>query len=293
VKVLITGAAGQVGRALLAAAPEGVEVQAAGHDAIDITSASAVRDALRDAAPALVFNAAAHTAVDRAESEPERAHAINAQGVANLARACAEAGARLIHFSTDFVFDGTRSTPYTPDTAPAPLGVYGESKLAGEQAALGEPGNLVIRTAWVHAAGGANFVATMLRLMAEREEVRVVCDQVGTPTHAASLASAAWKLALGGASGIRHFTDAGVASWYDFAVAIREEALALGLLARAGAVVPIPTQDYPTPARRPAYSVLDCTATWAELGAAPRHWRCELRDMLHSMLRTIKDRNSG
>ena len=292
-RVLVTGAAGQVGRALVAAAPDGVEIVAADHARLDITSASAVRETVQEARPALVFNAAAHTAVDRAESEPERAHAINAQGVANLTAACREAGARLVHFSTDFVFDGTRSTPYPPEASPAPLGVYGASKLAGEHAALAAPGALVIRTAWVHAAGGANFVATMLRLMAEREEVRVVCDQVGTPTHAASLARAAWHLALAGASGLRHFTDAGLASWYDFAVAIREEALALGLLTSPGAVLPIPTQDYPAPARRPAYSVLDCTRTWQDLGAPPAHWRCELRAMLRAMLRTMKDRNSG
>ncbi len=279
-RALVTGAGGQVGRALVRHAPAGIEVIAADRQRLDITDAQATREAIAALRPALVLNAAAHTAVDQAEGEPERAHAVNADAVATLAQACADAGARLVHFSTDFVFDGARSTPYPPEAEPCPLGVYGASKLAGERAALAHPANLVIRTAWVYAAGAANFVATMLRLMAEREELRVVCDQIGTPTHAAALAQSAWRLAAAGAAGIWHVTDAGVASWYDFAVAIREEALACGLLGRAGTVVPIPARDYPAPARRPAFSVLDKTATWRELGASARHWRCELRDML-------------
>ncbi|MFQ3666287.1 MAG: sugar nucleotide-binding protein, partial [Sphingomonadaceae bacterium] len=163
---------------------------------------------------------------------------------------------------------------------PISVGAYGRTKLAGERAVFAaHAAPLLVRTAWVHAARGHNFVATMLRLMAERDEVRVVCDQVGTPTHATSLARAIWALLATGATGIFHWTDAGVASWYDFAVAIQEEALAAGLLGRAVPILPIRTEDYPTPARRPACGILDKSATYALIGPA-RHWRAELRDAL-------------
>ena len=190
-------------------------------------------------------------------------------------------GIRLVHISTDFVFDGTLGRPYRPDDAPNPLGVYGATKLAGEQAVTtADPSALIVRTAWVHGPTGANFVATMLRLMAERERLGIVADQIGTPTHADGLADALWRLAAGDARGIVHHTDAGVASWYDFAVAIREEALALGLLDRAAEVMPIATADYPTPARRPGIAVLDKTSGWAAAGIAPLHWRDGLRRAL-------------
>jgi dTDP-4-dehydrorhamnose reductase len=185
-----------------------------------------------------------------------------------------------VHVSTDFVFDGKASSPYAPDAPTRPLGVYGATKRDGEIAAGADA--LIVRTAWVYAAAGNNFVRTMLRLMAERDEVRVVADQIGTPTHAASLARAIWALAAAGSTGHYHWTDAGAASWYDFAVAIQEEALALGLLSRAVPIVPIRTVDYPTPAQRPAFSILDKTTTWAITGPA-RHWRAELRDCLVCM----------
>lgn len=282
-KVLVAGAAGQLGRALAATAPAGVELVAPDEAAFDICSADSVAATVAAVRPALIVNAAAYTAVDRAESEPERAHAVNAEAAGRLAAAAAQAGARFAHVSTDFVFDGTLARPYRPDDAPNPLSVYGRSKLAGEQAvAAAHPGALILRTAWVHAAGGQNFVATMLRLMRERDEVRVVADQVGTPTHAASLARAIWALEAAGAEGIHHWTDAGVASWYDFALAVGEEALALGLLDRAVPVIPIATADYPTPARRPGFAVLDKAATWALIGPAA-HWRVELRQMLRAL----------
>jgi dTDP-4-dehydrorhamnose reductase len=170
--------------------------------------------------------------------------------------------------------------PYAPDAPTNPLGAYGVTKRDGELAAGADA--LIVRTAWVYAAVGSNFVHTMLRLMRERDELRVVADQIGTPTHAASLAGAIWTLAAHGATGTYHWTDAGAASWYDFAVAIQEEALARGLLTRAIPVIPIRTADYPTPAARPNYSVLDKTTTFAITGPA-RHWRDELRDCLTSM----------
>lgn len=277
-KVLVTGANGQVGRALQATAPAGAELHPTDLPEFDICDAAAVDAFVAALAPALIVNAAAYTAVDKAESEEALALRINADAVANLAAAARANGARLVHISTDFVFDGSSGSPYRPDSQPAPLSVYGRTKLAGEHAAGDDA--LILRTSWVYAAEGGNFVRTMLRLMAERDEVRVVADQVGTPTFATGIAEAIWALAAQGARGIYHFTDSGAASWYDFAVAIQEEALAIGLLEREARIVPIATSDYPTPARRPLYSMLDKSATIAALGGPPPHWRANLRRML-------------
>ena len=277
-KALIVGAGGQLGRSLAASVPAEMEAVALGSDALDIGDGRAVAAAIATYAPDLVLNAAAYTAVDRAETDEAAAARVNIAAVAYLAAATARAGARLVHVSTDFVFDGTASRPYAPTAPTAPLGVYGRTKLAGEAAAGTDA--LIVRTAWVYAPAGHNFVRTMLRLMAERPEVRVVADQIGTPTYAPGLARALWRLASAGAQGVHHYTDSGVASWYDFAVAIQEEALPLGLLARAVPVIPIVTADYPTPARRPHYSVLDTRATSAALGEVPPHWRTNLRTML-------------
>jgi dTDP-4-dehydrorhamnose reductase len=281
-KVLITGANGQLGRALQATVRLGVSIIAAGSAELDIGDAAAVDALLSAERPDAIFNAAAYTAVDKAESEEALAMRINAEGVANLARGAAAVGARLVHVSTDFVFDGRSGIPYAPEAPTAPLGVYGRTKRQGEIAA--GPDALIVRTAWVYGSQGGNFVRTMLRLMAERDEVRVVADQIGTPTFAASLADALWRLHAAGAKGLFHYTDSGAASWYDFAVAIQEEALAIGLLARAVPVIPIATSDYPTPAARPHYSVLDKSATFALLGGAAPHWRVNLRKMLKDIL---------
>jgi dTDP-4-dehydrorhamnose reductase len=284
-KVLITGAAGQLGRELLRTMPEGVECIAATREILDIADAAQVRALVRRERPGLIINAAAYTAVDKAESEQELAAAINVNGAANLATACAENESRLIHVSTDFVFDGTSSTPYLPDAPTSPLGEYGRSKLAGEQAVVaGLPSALIMRTAWVYSAFGGNFVKTMLRLMAEREELSVVADQVGTPTWARGLADALWLAAdQSDLQGLYHWTDAGVCSWYDFAVAIAEEALEIGLLQRMPRIHPIPGSAYPTPAARPAFSVLDKNSTWAVLKTESLHWRSQLRSMLKEL----------
>jgi dTDP-4-dehydrorhamnose reductase len=281
-KVLITGANGQLGRALQATAPLGVSIIAAGSAELDIGDAAAVDALVSAERPDAIFNAAAYTAVDKAESEEALATRTNAEGVANLARGAAAIGARLVHVSTDFVFNGLSGVPYLPDAPTAPLGVYGRTKRQGELAA--GPDALIVRTAWVYGSRGGNFVRTMLRLMAERDEVRVVADQIGTPTFAASLADALWRLHAAGAKGLFHYTDSGAASWYDFAVAIQEESLVIGLLARAVPVIPIATSDYPTPAARPHYSVLDKSATFALLGGAAPHWRVNLRKMLKDIL---------
>lgn len=280
-KVLITGAGGQLGQALQACAPADAVVVALGHADLDIADSRAVSEIVAGHCPDLLLNGAAYTAVDKAESDVEAARAINAVGPANLALAAWEAGARFVHVSTDFVFDGMSGVPYLPDTPTAPIGIYGVTKLEGEKAVLStKPDALIVRTAWVYGGTGNNFVRTMLQLMGERDEVRVVADQIGTPTFAGGLAQAIWALDAVGATGIHHWTDSGAASWYDFAVAIQEEALALGLLSRRAAVLPIPTMAYPTPARRPHYSVLDKEATFALLGKPAPHWRENLRRML-------------
>ena len=333
-RILITGANGQLGYELEQTAPEGVELITVDVDSLDITSAEAVTAFFSTYQPNAVINAAAYTAVDRAETEQAAAYAVNTSGAQLLAQACAAANIPMVQVSTDFIFDGTQSTPYQVNDTANPLSVYGASKLQGEQAVAEILGNkaCIIRTAWVYSAHGNNFVKTMLRLMAEKEQLGIVADQIGTPTWARTLATGCWKAlkrlsdealqrssdeALQRSSGetlqrlsgegtsveglndstlqrldaatlqscnIYHLTDAGVASWYDFAVAIQEEALALGMLDKAIAVLPIPTTAYPTPAKRPAFSVLDKTETYAALNITPQHWRDSLRLMLRSTL---------
>lgn len=277
-KALIVGGEGQLGRGLAASAPAGAEIVSHDIATLDITDKAAVDALVAEVKPSLLLNAAAYTAVDKAERDEDAARAVNATAVGLLAAAARAAGARFVHVSTDFVFDGTAGTPYAPDAAPNPLGAYGRTKLAGE--ALAGPDALIVRTAWVYAPTGGNFVRTMLRLMAERPEVRVVADQIGTPTYAPGLAAALWTMAGAGVIGIHHYTDAGAASWYDFAVAIQEEALVVGLLDKAVPVIPIATADFPTPAVRPSYSVLDKSSTFAVLGGPTPHWRANLRTMI-------------
>ncbi len=286
VRVLITGAGGQIGSALAAGAPPGAVVLAPDRSGLDITRESDVAGAMRDFRPDLVLNGAGYTAVDRAEAEPEAAHAVNAQGAALLARAAGEAGARLIHFSTDYVFDGLLGRPYRPDDPTSPLNVYGASKLAGERAVLStlQERATVVRTAWVYASRGRNFVITMLRLLRERERIDVVADQVGTPTSAPSVAAATWAVAARPeVHGILHWTDEGSASWFDFAVAIREEAVEAGLLDRPAALAPVTSAEYAAPARRPACSVLDCSEARAALDLGAPHWRAALRRTLREV----------
>jgi dTDP-4-dehydrorhamnose reductase len=282
VKVLITGAGGQVGRALAQSAPVGVEILGCSHEELDIGQGDIVLRTVREHVPAVIVNSAAYTAVDRAESEPELARRSNSDGPRHLAMAAFETGARLIHISTDFVFDGTASVPYRPDAPTNPLSVYGATKRAGEQEVLNvlPHRSVILRTAWVYAAQGRNFVHTMLRVLKASGSARVVADQIGTPTAAQSVALAIWRvIQTPELCGVHHWTDAGVASWYDFAVAIAEEGAQLGLLPHSVSVTPITTAEYPTPAHRPAYSVLD-RSSLAALAIPQVHWRARLRGVL-------------
>ena len=281
-KVLVTGAGGQLGCELLGTAGPGIECVGISRSQLDVSDMDAVVEALGKLKPQLVINAAAYTAVDRAESEPEIASGVNARGPENLAQACRQSGARLVHISTDFIFDGHASEPYSPGATPSPVSEYGRGKLAGEHAVLsGLPEALIIRTGWAYSRFGNNFVKTMLRLMSEREELAVVADQVGTPTWARGLAEAIWAAsAVDGLSGIYHWSDAGVCSWYDFAVAICEEACEIGLLTKPIRILPIPGASYPTAARRPSYSVLDKAQSWKDFQLEGVHWRDQLRAML-------------
>jgi dTDP-4-dehydrorhamnose reductase len=286
VKVLVLGG-GQIAGAVAAAAPPQHQVVTKARPALDIVDSKAVSQALQSVKPDWVVNAAAYTAVDRAEDEAALAVAVNDSAVAGLSRAAGQAGCRLLHLSTDFVFDGKSNRAYLTGDRTNPLSVYGSSKLGGERHVVDGGSGIVLRTSWVYAAGGKNFVLTMLRLMRERDQVSVVCDQIGTPTWAASTAAAIWGLIDAAASaGIYHWTDLGVASWYDFAVAIQDDALARGLLTRAVPILPILSAAYPTRAQRPAFSVLDTASTRSRIAVPARHWRHNLRMMLDELRTT-------
>ncbi len=286
-RVVITGASGQVGRALRDSAPASAQLLALERGQLDISDPVAVHKAIGEIQPQLVINAAAYTAVDRAEAEAVEAATVNSAGARFLALAVqAIEGARLLHVSTDYVFDGLGAAPYRPDDPSHPLSAYGRTKLAGERAVqqvLGERA-AVLRSAWIYAPTGHNFVLTMLRLMRERGPARVVTDQRGSPTAAASVARALWRLAeLPEVHGVWHWTDEGTASWYEFACAIAEEAREVGLLKNKVEVTPITTAEYPTPARRPSSSVLDIGATAERLGMRPVPWRENLRATLRAI----------
>jgi len=279
-KIMITGGEGQLGTELIAqSAAHGIEVLAPTLAEMDLTRLSHV-DAFWDAfRPAAVVNAAAYTAVDRAETEAELAFAVNAAAPAHLARRCSREGAPLIHISTDYVFDGLKGSPYLEEDPIAPLGVYGRSKAEGESAVRGAlDRHLIIRTSWLYSAHGANFVKTVMRLAAERDELRIVDDQVGSPTCATDLAAAilaiADRLSAGEELpwGTYHYCGSGVTSWYGLARHVLETLVSRGHMASVR-ITPIPTAQYPTPARRPPYSVLDCRRIESRFGLARPPWQ--------------------
>ncbi len=280
-KVLVTGISGQLGYCLSQTVPAGIEIVGVGHTELDLADTSSIQRAWERIQPEAVINAAAYTAVDRAESEQDSAFATNATGPACLAELAAKSGSIMIQVSTDFVFPGNHAATLKPGDKTAPINVYGASKLEGERCVQAYAGHKVVRTGWVYGEHGQNFVKTMLRLARQKPELGVVADQVGTPTYARHLAEMLWQLLLKAPEQqIFHFSDAGVASWYDFAEAIFEECVGIGLLGTAPRVKPLTTADYPTPAKRPAYSVLDKTQTWSDLDITPVHWRKALKAML-------------
>jgi dTDP-4-dehydrorhamnose reductase len=289
-RILLVGANGQLGQELQRTLTPLGDVIGVGREKLDLAASTSIRQVISDASPNVIVNAAAYTAVDKAETETELAHAINAIAPAIMAEEAQRLGAALFHVSTDYVFDGQKNTPYTEEDPTNPISAYGKSKLLGEEEIRKTLSrHIILRTAWVYGTKGkSNFVRTMLRLFAEREEVRVVADQVGTPTWAHDIADACAFLVpqlspegeQSPITGIYHFTNSGVASWYDFAVAIFEEAKQLGFPIKVQRIVPITTSEYPTPAQRPAYSVLSGKKVSAALGTHPPYWRDGLRQML-------------
>lgn len=294
-KVLLIGGGGQVGQELRRSLDGLGEVVVSTRDgrlpdgtaceALDLEDLDAIAPLVERVAPDVVVNASAHTAVDRAESEPALAFRINAEAPETLAAACAARDIAFVHFSTDYVFDGAGTRPYREHDTTGPTGVYGASKLAGEQAvAASGSRHLILRTAWVYALHGHNFLRTMLRLAGERDELRVVADQLGSPTPAWLIADVTASILRHGIveSGVRHLVTSGHTSWHGFAEAIMDEAIAQGVIAHKPRVIPITTAEFPTPAKRPAYSVLDCARLEREYGLALPNWRDALATTMAS-----------
>ncbi|MEO6227164.1 MAG: dTDP-4-dehydrorhamnose reductase [Thermomonas sp.] len=291
-KLLLLGGNGQVGRELRRSLPALGHVivatrDGAGTDMVaDFDRSESLRGLIELVAPDVVVNAVAYTAVDKAEAEADAAFRINAEGPATIAQACKGTDSLLVHYSTDYVFDGHATRPYREDDPTAPLGVYGASKLAGETAIRASGArHAILRTAWVYAAHSKNFLLTMLRLASERNELRVVADQFGAPTPAAWIADATMELLRRGVveSGTWHLTSRGETDWHEFASAIMEEAHVHGLLQHKPRVLPITTTEYPTPAHRPAYSVLDTTRLQRDFGIVPPDWRDGLTQTLREL----------
>ena len=284
-RILVTGSGGQLGYELLKRVPEWCDCLGVDLPDFDLADRDGCHRLVSEFRPGMIINAAAYTAVDRAESEPGAARKVNALGAGNIAAAARSAGSGLIHISTDFVFDGRSFRPYTPNDAANPLSVYGKTKLEGEREVFNEnPGSSVVRTSWLYSSHGGNFVKTMLRLMSAREELTVVSDQVGIPTWAGGLAEALWRMIeKSGLAGVYHWSDLGIASWYDFAVAIEEEARELGLVKGGARIIPVGGGSYPAEAERPFYSVMDTSLLRNALGLAGEHWRVNLRKMLREL----------
>ena len=292
-KILLTGVTGQVGQELQTTLASLGEVVGVGRDKFDLSQPEQIKQQIAAIKPNVIVNAGAYTAVDKAETESELANIINADAPKAISRAANDIGATVVHISTDYVFNGQNHTPYLETDSTDPLGVYGNSKLQGEIGVTENctanpinPHHIILRTAWVYGSRGhGNFVKTMLRLGETREELKVVADQIGSPTWSYDIADAITNLISKSREdstikGIYHFTNSGVASWYDLAVAIFDEAQQLGFPLKIKQVLPISTSEYPTPAKRPAYSVLSKAKYTEATGIYPPHWRQSLRKML-------------
>jgi dTDP-4-dehydrorhamnose reductase len=287
-RILLLGAAGQVGQAALQSAVAGADIIAPTKAEVDLRRTDELRAYVLDLQPDVVINCAAFTRVDDAERESEAAYLLNAEAPRVLAECAQQTGARFVHVSTDYVFDGSGLPPYATDAATAPQSVYGASKLKGEQLiALANPAAAIVRTAWVHSGGNANFVATAVRIFQQGKVMHAVDDQVSTPTRALHLAAALWTIAARSQlSGLFHFTDAGTASWYDVAHCVLETMQRDGLREPKTAVVPVSTAEFPRPAQRPRVSILDKHASWKALDIVPQHWRvgvaASTREIIHA-----------
>ena len=284
-KVLLLGSNGQLGWELQRTRPDNITLTTCDYPKVDFCSTSSIDQCINSSKPDCIINAAAYTAVDNAEQEKDLAYRINHKAVLEIAELCRDNTISLIHISTDFIFNGQNFKPYQPDDTPDPKSVYGQSKLEGEQAIhkILNDQALIIRTAWLYSSHGNNFVKTMLRLMAEKQSLNIIDEQIGTPTWANGLARAIWTALEKTICGTFHWTDAGVASWYDFAMAIQEEGLRTGLLDNSIPISPVPSHQFPTPAKRPIYSVLDKTSFWQAMNINPTHWRVQLRSMLKEL----------
>lgn len=286
-KVIITGKGGQLAWELEQIAPVGIEVISVGRNELDITNEPLVSKFITSVKPDLVINAAAYTAVDKAETNVDSAYAVNELGIKYLANACKKINARILHISTDFVFDGSSTTPYQTNATPNPINFYGASKLAGDialQAILPES-SVIVRTAWVYSVNGNNFVKSMLRLMQEKSQLGIIYDQVGTPTWAKGVADLLWLFAAKPEiTGVYHWTDAGIASWYDFAIAIQELGIEKGLLKSSIPIAPILAANYPAVARRPTFSVLDKSSAEKVSGLKTIYWRKQLSSMMDGLI---------
>ncbi len=284
-KVLLSGADGQVGWELQRTCPDDIVLFAFSHHELDICNSISIKECIKKTSPDFIINAGGYTAVDKAEKQKDAAFKTNHLAVLNLAEQAETNGIHLIHISTDYIFKGHNFKPYTIDDTPDPESVYGRSKLEGEMAAEKILGNnaLIIRTSWLYSAHGHNFVKTILNLIQKKDKLNIIDDQIGSPTWARGLANAIWTAVGKNLSGTLHWTDSGVASWYDFAMAIQEEGIAAGLIKKPIPFFPVSSSEFPTPAKRPFYSILDKRSTWKATGITPVHWRTQLRSMLKDL----------
>ncbi len=285
-KVLVFGSSGQLGWELRRTRPDPITLATCDSPKVDFLSTDSISRCISSTRPDCIINAAAYTAVEKAEQEEDLAYRINHDAVFEIAEICRQNKISLVHISTDYIFSGQNHKPYQPDDIPGPESVYGKSKLKGEQAVREIMGDqaLIIRTAWLYSSHGNNFVKTMLRFMKEKQSLNVIDEQIGTPTWGFGLALAIWTALEKSIKGTFHWADAGVASWYDFATAIQEEGLKAGLLDKSIPILPVPSHRFPTQAKRPIYSVLDKTSFWQALKIKPVHWRVQLRSMLKEVL---------
>lgn len=281
--ILLTGASGQIGSELINTCPGSIHLVPFDKDSLNISDYEKVLEIVNTYKPDVVINSAAYTSVELAETEEQLAFQVNKNGVSNLALACAANNIRLIHYSTDYIFDGKKTSPYTIQDKPNPINIYGQSKLEGEREALkiNRDKVLIIRTSWIYSKYGNNFVTTMLRLMKNKGQINVIKDQYGTPTWARSVANITWEFVSNPeTNGIFHFCDEGSTNWFEFAMAIQEEAIKFNMIEHPAKIIPIESKEYHSKVKRPSYSVLDCEKTWELINAKPDNWRIALGKMM-------------